>query len=802
MKISRNELSLRSMNEFRSSLRNGISVHHYLNQIPEVLFISTYPPRECGIATYTTDLINALKKKFGDSFKLTICPLESKNEKHTYPNGVGSILNTDQPEDYLKIKREINQNERLSMVLIQHEFGLFENKENEFCDLIKNIKKPVIIVFHTVLPNPNSKHLVHVQEIANLVDSIIVMTKYSQEILIRDYGVSPNLITIIPHGTHLVEYRDKENLKLKANLSGKIVLSTFGLISSGKCIESTLKALPEVVKKHPDSVFLILGKTHPTVLKQEGEKYRKSLEDLVIELNLENHVRFINYFLPLNELLDFLQLTDIYLFTSKDPNQAVSGTFSYAISSGCPIISTPIPHAVEVLKDGTGILFGFEDSAALTKCLNEIIENEELRKKIILNGIHKMAPTAWENSAIQHARLIENMDPNAIQLKYSIPEINLSHILQMTTDFGIIQFSEINQPDILTGYTLDDNARALIAISQKYELFGKEEDLKLITIYLDFIEFCQKENGRFLNYVDQYKEFTSQNFSTNLADSNGRAIWALGYFTSLKAIFPEELIEKAELIFKKAISHIHGIHSTRAMAFIIKGLYFRNRFYYSENEVELISLFSERLVKMYQHESNDNWFWFESYLTYANSILPEALLCAWKITHNQDYKKIACESFDFLLSKIFKNGKIHVISNKNWMHKESDTIHITAGGEQPIDVAYTILALEKFNEFLDDNSYREKLISSFNWFLGENHLHQIIYNPCTGGCYDGLEENNINLNQGAESTISYLLARLSIENVLRKKPFAEESDTAFHKEKHSLNDFRNSIERKIKKVTN
>ena len=263
--------------------------------------------------------------------------------------------------------------------------------------------------------------------------------------------------------------------------------------------------------------------------------------------------------------------------------------------------------------------------------------------------------------------------------------------------------------------------------------------------------------------------FTEQNYSENLADSNGRAIWALGYLISLSDLLPQMLIADAEIIFQRVLLNIGTIHSTRAMSFVIKGLYCRDKKNTSTHDVSLIRELADRLVQMYRHEAGKEWEWFESYLTYANSIVPEAMLCAWLATGEILYKKIAKSAFDFLLSKIFRDQQIRVISNKSWMQKGKMSEPITNGGEQPIDVAYTILALSKFYDVFRDEEYLRKMEISFNWFLGDNHLHQIIYNPCTGGCYDGLEENYVNLNQGAESTVSYLMARLTMEKTLSSK---------------------------------
>jgi glycosyltransferase involved in cell wall biosynthesis len=766
------------LNEFQKAIKStAVKASSMEPGLPEILFITTYPPRECGIASYSQDLIKALDNKFKESFKIKICLLESGNEKPSYADSIPNenareikyILNTDHPGSFSRLAASINEDIAISMVLIQHEFGLFEKKENDFMQLLHALVKPVAIVFHTVLPHPNESLKLKVREIAELAASIIVMTHSSASLLEKDYLIAPTKINVIPHGTHLVQHSDRQALKNKYNLNGKKILATFGLLGSGKSIETTLEALPEIVKNNPDVLFLIIGKTHPSVLKQEGEKYREMLQTKVAELQLQEHVQFINCFLPLSNLLEYLQLTDIYLFTSKDPNQAVSGTFSYAMSCGCPIISTPIPHAREVFQSDAGIMVDFQNPKQLAQSVISLLNDERLRQNISSNGLHRMASTAWENAAIAHARVFERISNLPITLRFALPEINLDHVKKMTTNFGMIQFSRLNQPDHDSGYTLDDNARALIVMCQHYELTKDPADIPYIHIYFNFIKFCLQTGGGFLNYVNEQKLFTEQNHSTNLADSNGRAIWALGYLLSMSALLPEESLSvaaEAELTMQRALLHVTTLYSTRAMAFIIKGLYYRNTKDRSPLNTSLIKNLANRLVQMYRHETSEKWQWFESYLTYANSTLPEAMLCAWLDTGDTVYKEIAKSSFDFLLSKTFEKNNIKVISNKNWLYKKGKSKLNTIGGEQPIDVAYTILALCKFHSAFKDESYRAKMEMSFNWFLGNNHLHQIIYNPCTGGCYDGLEESYVNLNQGAESTVSYLMARLTIEKFL------------------------------------
>ncbi|GGG63097.1 glycosyl transferase [Epilithonimonas arachidiradicis] len=737
---------------------NGIK--HKTYDKKEIVFVSTFPPKVCGIATYTQDLIKSLQAKFGESFKLTICPMETEEENYEYQEFTEYKLNISDAVSYLELAAKINKNDAIELVMLQHEFGFFNETQNGLLLFLKNLKKDIIITFHTVLPNPDKELKEKVKEIADYAKSIIVMTSISADILLNTYDIYPDKITVIPHGTHLLPFVDKITLKEKYHLKNKKVLSTFGLLGSGKNIETTMKALPEIISKNPDVIFLILGKTHPALVRHEGEKYRDFLEDLTCTLHLENNIRFINDYLPLPELLEYLQLTDVYLFTSKDRNQAVSGTFSYAISSGCAIVSTPIPHALEVLKEDTGIIIDFESPEQLAVAVNTLLENESKREELRQKSLEKMAPTAWENSSILHALLFQKLRNNKTELSYTLPEINLGHIQNMTTDFGMIQFSKISKPDINSGYTLDDNSRAMIAICMHFQSSRNKADLQLILIYLNFIKFCQHKDGSFLNYVNEQKQFTNQNYETNLDDSNGRAIWALGYLISLKEILPQELSENAEKIIQKNLVWAEKIHSTRAMAFIIKGLYYQN----SENNLPLLKELANRLVKMYQHEAKDDWHWFENYLTYGNSVLPEALLCAWISTKDELYKHIAEESFQFLMSKIMIDDSINVISNKGWLQKENtENVSPAIGGEQPIDVAYTVLALSSFYKTFKDEKYLQMMKNSFNWFLGKNHLNQIIYNPATGGCYDGLEEKNVNLNQGAESTISYVMARLCFD---------------------------------------
>ncbi|UAM98189.1 glycosyltransferase [Polaribacter litorisediminis] len=726
----------------------------------EILMITSFPPRKCGIATYSKDLIKAIEDKYNGSFAIKVCALKKRNGDLKYPNEVKYFLESWLKEDYKRLAVAINADEAIKVVYLQHEFGLYGGHLGDFIiDFLREIQKPVITTFHTVLTQPNDDRKIVVQEIVQLSSKIIVMTNFSANILKNEYEIEEGKIKIIPHGTHLIEPFHL-NLKESIPFKSRIVISTFGLISEGKGIETALDALPKIITKFPSVLYLIIGKTHPEVKKIEGEVYRDSLHQKVKELKIENHVLFINKYLELDVLLEYLQRTDLYFFTSKDPQQAVSGTLVYALSAACPVVSTPIPHSLELL-DGAGINFDFGNSEQLANAAITILSDSDLMEEMLLNAVQRISPTAWQNAAIGHINIAKLLlKEKNFELNYKLPEINLRHIERLTMDLGMIQFAKIADPDFESGYTLDDNARALIAVAKHFELTGKFRDLPLVHAYLNFILFCQQDDGSFLNYVTIHKLFFDKNRDENLEDSNGRAIWALGEFLSLRQLFDFNLQAQVENAFQKALHTIHNLQSPRAIAFCIKGLYFYYHYKNDKSILELITKLTDNLVSKYRGVSNKDWQWYEEYLTYGNALIPEAMLLAAKVTNSELFEVIAYKTFEFLLDITFNNEKIKVISNRGWHHKGKDK---NIFGEQPIEVAYTILTLSTFFNMYKKREYLDKMKIAFNWFLGENHLHQIIYNPVTGGCYDGLEQDHINLNQGAESTVCYLMARLIVE---------------------------------------
>lgn len=738
----------------------------FLERGMKMLLVSSYPPRECGLATFSNDIVNAVNNVFGYTLPIEICALQNEKDVYHYGEEVTHILNTSLLKNYREVAEEINERDDIGLVCVQHEFGLFGGDYGSYLlAFLLALNKPIATVFHTVLPNPDKKRKKIVNKIAELSDKIIVLTQKSKELLIKDYDYSDTKIKYIPHGTHTILWSTKQTLKIKYGFPNNNVLSTFGLISENKSIETVLYALPKIVKKHPNVIYLIIGKTHPEIIKKEGEKYRDKLEGIVKDFKLNKNVIFINEYLPLDKLLEYLALSDIYLFTSKDPNQAVSGTLAYAMSSGCTVISNPIPHAREILSNGLGLLLNeFEKPEEFREAILQLLDNREEQVAMAKHAFSSMHKTAWENVAIQYGLVFGELTYRVEDLRFKSPPLKLDHVKKLTTDFGIIQFSDFNKPDLNSGYTLDDNARALINMVMHYQLYNEKSVLVLAEIYLQFIEKIQRKNGWFDNYMNSDGQLIAQNEETNLEDANGRALWSLGFFIGNENILPSYLVLRAKICWEKAIKNLSDITSPRAIAYAIKGLYFYHSKYPNEFVEIHINKFAQLLLNHFNINSEEDWHWYEDYMTYANNVLPEAMMYSYLITKNNEYKIIAETSFDFLLTQYFMKGQITVVTNRGWFKKKNERNFY---GEQPIEISTTIITLDLFYSLTGKKKYKNQLEIAYSWFLGNNHLKQIMYNPQNGASYDGLEDNNININQGAESTLCFMKVQLIIEKYNR-----------------------------------
>lgn len=744
---------------------------------PSILYVSTFPPRECGIATFTQDLTNAIDREFGPGLKSKVLAMNKNGTSlYNYPPKTVLQIVDDDLEDYIVAANEINHSPDIKLVNIQHEYGIYGGDWGEFIlPFMEMIKKPIVLTMHTVLPNPDDwdereKLIKITQKIAEKADKIVVMTVSAAKLLNTLYGVPEEKIAVIPHGVHHIAFPSKTKAKQKLNLQGRMILSTFGMLNRDKGIEYAIEALPKIVAKHPEVVYLVLGATHPVVRKEEGEVYRNKLVNLVKKLQLEEHVKFYDKYLSLEELIEFLKATDIYVSPTLNPLQAVSGTISYALSCACPIVATANQYAKDVINPERGTLVKFRSAKAIEKALAEMIDDKKMRKEMKKNAYFYSRHMTWQNVALSYFKAFNEQAKMVPQEQGKLPAINLGHTRTLTDKFGMIQFATHTKPDTTSGYCLDDNTRAMLAFLMLYRSRQDRESLAYIKRYLDFIEFVQQPSGRFYNFVAYNKTIIDKSESE---DSVGRAVWALGYLVSTKGL-PEELKKQACKILLKSLKFLPGLKSFRAISFAIIGLYYAKQHYYcagAKGEAQLVSIIKKLagvLYRSYQTQREDpasqakEWFWFEDFLTYSNFKLSEALLRAYQVTGNKDYLHVAEESLAFLNKVSFEFGYFSAIGQDGWYHRDGKRSYFD---QQPEDASSAVEALAAAFEATKKPEYAAKAVLAFDWFLGKNHLNQMIYDEATGGCYDGLGKESINFNQGAESTISYLLARLTVEKV-------------------------------------
>ncbi len=743
----------------------------------KIIYLSTFPPRECGIATFTADLTAAMDDLLEPAIESRVAAVNIDDiSRSYYSKKVIFQMNQYSEQEYVETAKSINGMDKVKLVNVQHEFGIFAGKYGSYIiSFLEVLKKPSVVTFHSILPSSNAELNLVVRSIAEKASGIVVMTNFSKEILIREYGIAEEKISIIPHGIHSMPYVSSLRPKIALGVSKKISLLTFGLLSRGKGIEYVIEALPEVVKAYPNILYIVLGVTHPNVLKEEGENYRKFLIQKVRGYGLSSHVNFYNEYTSVDKLLHFLRAADIYISTSLDYNQAVSGTLSYALGSGRPVISTPFPQAREFITSEAGILVNFKDPGSYTEAIMKLLKDSSLREQLGKNAYFRTRNMTWENVALEYLKLFSkySRDIAEVSERKKIPRVNLNHVLRLTDDFGIIQFARLSLPDISSGYTLDDNARALIVTCLCYgELGGalkavypdkkKSELLKRIEVYLRFIEFVLCEDNVFCNYVKSDRSIDIElNKKDNLDDANGRALWALAVVAAADYL-PDSVRNKALSLLKKRIEKYKMFESPRAIAFYAKGISIllkKIRDVEGKDLKELLVTHCDKLISFYRGVSSEEWQWFENYLTYSNAVLPEALILGHEHTGNSEYLDIGIKTLDFLISKTFIDGIYRPIGQDGWHHKIGERRYFD---QQPEDVSAMVYALATAHSITGNDSYKKLMHEAFNWFLGDNSLKQVVYDRVTGGCYDGVGERNINLNQGAESITSYLLARLAI----------------------------------------
>jgi glycosyltransferase involved in cell wall biosynthesis len=723
-----------------------------------VLHLSSYPHRECGIATFTQDLTLAIDNKFNPAIKSRIIALNDQSTSiYNYNNRVFGEITATEIENYVNLAREINTRSDVKIVNIQHEFGLFGGSWGDYLiPFLQVIEKPVVVTFHSVLSGPEEELRNIVRSIAEKSAALVVMNKLSETILLKEYGIPKEKVVMIPHGIPQASFEPSDKFKLEHGFEGKIVLSTFGLLSPNKGIQYAIRALPEVVKKYPNVIYLVLGATHPNIRKEKGEIYRNALNVEVEKLGLKDHVKFYNKYLTIEEIISYLKATDIYISPTVDPDQSVSGTLSYAMGCGRPIVSTATAYAKYLVTAKNGILVNFRSANSISDAILKLLDDPKKMKSLSSEAYEVTRPMTWPNVATSYFKLYENL-VDLEREERKLPEINLSHLTRMTDNFGIFHFAKYSKPEKRYGYSLDDNARALVVCAKYFKLNPKPEIENLLNIFLKFIKFTQRPSGTFANIVSYQK----QKDATTDEDVQGRAIWALGYAAS-QTLLPEKVRLEAERMLKKALPHALKIISPRAVAFTLSGLYF----YLKQNPDkkltgEFIKL-ADHQLNHYKNVASEDWHWFEDQLTYSNSKLPESLIYAYDLIGDKKYLEVAKKTVNFLDQITFEKDYYSPIGQNGWYFRQKKRSYFD---QQPEDTASTVETKVTAYKVTKDKKHLKDAYTAFQWFLGKNHLGQMVYDEVTGGCCDGVGQYAINLNQGAESTISYLMARLAIEEI-------------------------------------
>ncbi len=728
-----------------------------------VAFIGNYLPRICGIATFTSDLLNSVEKQFSSSSNLFAIAMNDEGKSYDYPQKVLYSINQSKQKDYLEAANIINTS-NAQVACLQHEFGIFGGWDGAYIlTLLSKLSIPLVTTLHTVLMNPSPNQRRIMTEIANYSQKLIVMSHKSKLMLKEIYGIPEEKIEMIFHGTPDFSSIDSSHFKKRFKLEGKKMILTFGLLSPNKGIETVIKALPSLIKDFPDITYVVLGKTHPHVYQEHGDRYRESLVKLVEKLKLKPYVIFDERFVSIEELYAWLQASDIYVTPYKNKDQAVSGTLSYAMGAGNAIISTPYWHAEEMLADDRGYLFDFDDSEKLSSILRDLLQDEKKLKAMQKKTYNYGRQMTWKAVSAKFAATLSKASSHkrGDMLKYAksstvmrTPAFDLKHLKRLTDDTGIIQHAKYTIPERTTGYCLDDNARAIMVAAWAVFLLKDEQAKDLLTTYCSFVRYMQRDSGGFANFFSYTRDHMEEEGSD---DSNGRAIWALGFLAwkthsqTLKS-FSSDMINKSLPIIPKL--------NLRGKAFSAMGIVCYIRAFGADDRmIDLLKNITKDMLEAYDRNSDAEWKWFEGILCYDNAVLPMALFNSYSILHDEKTLQVAIESLSFLEKNTFKDGMLSIIGSNGWYTKGQAKAQFD---QQPIDVTAVVLAMQSAYRTTKDKSYLVKMRNAFDWFLGENDLGIPMYDIESKGCSDGLMQGGISMNQGAESTISFLMAQLAI----------------------------------------
>ena len=762
---------------------NGLSPHEPLAQsmkgasplpLPtRIAFIGNHLPRQCGIATFTTDLCNAVAIEYG-SGRLFAIPVNDPDSSYQYPERVRTELTQEDYSSYERTAEFLNFNGN-DLVCLQHEYGIFGGPAGSYIlTLLRKLKMPLVTTLHTVLREPDADQRAVLEELAHLSDRLIVMSAHAAFLLREVYDVPAEKIDVIPHGVPDLPFTDPNYFKDLFECRGKSVLLTFGLLSPNKGIENVIRALPAILNRYPNVMYIISGATHPHIRRREGERYREELQALAADCGVSSQVIFNNRFVSAEELVEHVGAADIYITPYRQEAQVVSGTLAIALSAGKAIVSTPYWHAKELLADGRGVIVPFDDPDAIAQAVDRLLGNDGERHAMRKRAYLHARGTTWTKTAqaymasFQRARTERMARPRAaLQDIFAakktgrLPDLDPSHLLSMTDDTGILQHAIFTLPNAREGYTTDDNARALIV---SVLLDGSHTSLcgtntALSHRYLGFLWLAfHEETGRFNNFLDYNREWQEE---VGSEDSHGRALWAVG--TVLGCSNDPGLRGAAGRLFEAAVPAALTFSSPRAWAFSILGMQAYLDWFPGDRVIQgARNLLANRLLDIYERSHSHTWRWFERNLSYSNARLSQALLVAGLNSNNQRMIDVGYESLNWLLSAQHPgDAAVFVpVGSMGFFSQDGEKARFD---QQPVEACATISACMQAHRMSREKMWSAEAWCAFRWFLGENDLQVPLYDLTTGGCRDGLHPDRVNENQGAESTISFLMALLDMQ---------------------------------------
>jgi len=734
-----------------------------------ICFIGNYLPRKCGLATFTTDICESVAKEVSDSQMVFATAMNDIPQGYDYPDRVKLEVRQNSQVDYFRAADFVNFS-RVNVVCLQHEYGIYGGDDGSNILLtLRRLTVPVVTTLHTVLEDPTPNQKAVLQEICRLSARVVVMSNRALHMLKDIYGVGSDKTIMIPHGIPDVPFMDPNFYKDKFKVEGRRVILTFGLLGPDKGVENAITAMKGVVAKHPEAVYVILGATHPAIVRSSGEEYRLSLHRMVDSLGLSDYVIFQNRFVELEELCEFLGMADIYVTPYLKKEQITSGTLAYSLGAGKAVVSTPYWYAEEMLAENRGRIVPFSDPKAIEEAIVDLMDNEVRRHSMRKKAYQFCRSMIWKEVSrsyidlfhevimeVKKQAMVKPLYKSKIISSTNVPEPKMDHLRRLTDSTGILQHSTFTAPNYHHGYCLDDNARGLVVTTKYYRIFKERRILRLLTPYISFTHYAQKDDGWFRNFMGYDRKWLDDGGSD---DCFGRAMWGLGYAI---AFAPKSFRALAKDIFDRSLQKVDGLN-LRGMAYALLGLHYYLDQYQGATEVRRhIARIGKDLAKAYHEYSSEDWRWFEPKITYANAIIPHALFLAAYRTENEEYKQVAETTLDFLLKIQIKEKHLSIVGSNGWFPKGGEKADFD---QQPIDASDLIEACKTAYRRTKKRIYLKYMRICFDWFLGDNDVGVPVYDFRTGGCCDGLTPSGTNLNQGAESTLSFLLSLMTMYEI-------------------------------------